>query len=156
MNEITLKDTYLKELSELRGVCGDEGAVRRFIREKVTPLCGEVFTDTMGNLYAHKKKEGAPVIALTAHMDEVGMLIKKIRDDGELEYDYAGLDPRVMPGRRVYVGRDAVPGVIGTKAIHLANERMQVSLPIVDAMYERLYNRQKAKPIIKSLTTKLQ
>ena len=47
-------------------------------------------------------------------------------------------------------------GYYGTKAIHLANQRMRVSLPIVDAMYEILYNRQKAKPIIKSLTTKLQ
>ena len=47
-------------------------------------------------------------------------------------------------------------GYYGTKAIHLANESMQVALPIVEAMYEILYNRQKAKPIIKSLTTKLQ
>ena len=47
-------------------------------------------------------------------------------------------------------------GYYGIKAIHMANERMCVSLPIVDAMYEILYNRQKAKPIIKSLTTKLQ
>ena len=47
-------------------------------------------------------------------------------------------------------------GYYGTKAIHMANERMRVALPIVDAMYEILYNRQKAKPIIKSLTTKLQ
>jgi glycerol-3-phosphate dehydrogenase (NAD(P)+) len=47
-------------------------------------------------------------------------------------------------------------GYYGTKAIHMANERMQVALPIVDAMYEILYNRQKAKTIIKSLTTKLQ
>ncbi len=47
-------------------------------------------------------------------------------------------------------------GYYGTKAIHLANQRMRVALPIVDAMYEILYNRQKAKPIIKSLTTKLQ
>ena len=106
LNEIALSDTFLKELSELHAVSGNEGAVRRFIREKVTPLCDEVFTDTMGNLYAHRKKEGAPVIALTAHMDEVGMMIRKIRDDGELEYDWAGLDPRVMPGRRVAVGKD--------------------------------------------------
>ena len=47
-------------------------------------------------------------------------------------------------------------GYFATKAIHLANERMQVAIPIVDAMYEILYNRQKAKPIIKSLTNKLQ
>ncbi|MBR4264217.1 MAG: NAD(P)H-dependent glycerol-3-phosphate dehydrogenase [Paludibacteraceae bacterium] len=47
-------------------------------------------------------------------------------------------------------------GYYATNAIHQANERMRVALPIVDAMYEILYNRQKAKPIIKSLTTKLQ
>ncbi len=47
-------------------------------------------------------------------------------------------------------------GYYGTKAIHMANERMQVYLPIVEAMYEILYNKQKAKPIIKSLTSKLQ
>lgn len=133
LNEITLKDTWLKELSELRGVSGDEGAVRRFIREKVTPLCDEVHTDTMGNLYARKKKEGAPVIALTAHMDEVGMMIKRIRDDGELEYTCRGLDPRVMPGRRVAVGRDAVPGVIGTKPIHLqSDEEYEAGVPHKD------------------------
>ncbi len=122
LSEITLNDTFLKELSELNGVSGDEGAVRRFIREKITPLCDEVFTDTMGNLYAHKKREGAPVVALTAHMDEVGMQIKKIRDDGELEYNQAGLDPRVMPGRRVVIGKDRIPGVIGSKAIHLQSD----------------------------------
>ena len=47
-------------------------------------------------------------------------------------------------------------GYYGTKAIYEANRRMKVALPIVDAMYEILYNRQKAKPIIKSLTSKLQ
>jgi glycerol-3-phosphate dehydrogenase (NAD(P)+) len=47
-------------------------------------------------------------------------------------------------------------GFYGTKAIYEANQRIKVSLPIVDAMYEILYNRQKAKLIIKSLTTKLQ
>jgi glycerol-3-phosphate dehydrogenase (NAD(P)+) len=47
-------------------------------------------------------------------------------------------------------------GYYGTKAIHEANKNINVDLPIVNAMYEILYNKQKAKPIIKSLTTKLQ
>ncbi|MBR6321511.1 MAG: M42 family peptidase, partial [Lachnospiraceae bacterium] len=133
LNDLTLNDTFLKELSELNAVSGDEGAVRRFIREKITPLCDEVFTDTMGNLYAHKKKEGAPVVALTAHMDEVGMMVKKIRDDGELEYEYAGLDARVMPGRRVVIGKAAVPGIIGAKAIHLqSDEEYESAIPHKD------------------------
>ena len=122
LNELKLSDTLLEELSNIPAVSGNEGGVRRFLKEKLAPFCGEVKTDTMGNLYFHKPREGAPVIALTAHMDEVGMLIWKIRDDGELEYDYSGLDCRVMPGRRVSIGKDGVPGVIGTKPIHLQSE----------------------------------
>ncbi len=122
LNELALRDTLLPELSDLRAVSGNEGPVRRFLKEKLAAYCGEVKTDTMGSLYMHKRKEGAPVIALTAHMDEVGMLISKIRDDGELEYQPAGLDCRVMPGRRVLIGADGIPGVIGTKPIHLQSE----------------------------------
>ena len=112
----------LSALSNLCGVSGDEGAVRRYIKERVTPLADEVFTDTMGNLYAHKRPHAeaadpAPVVAICAHMDEVGMLIYKILDNGELKYDYAGLDPRIMPGRRVYVGHDRVCGVIDRRGI---------------------------------------
>ena len=47
-------------------------------------------------------------------------------------------------------------GYYGTQAIHKTNERIQVAIPIVEAMYEILFNRQKAKPIIKALTNKLQ
>ena len=133
LNELKLNDTCLAELSNLPGVSGDEGAVRRYIKEKLAPVCDEIIVDTMGNLFAHKKKEGRPIVALTAHMDEVGMLITKIRDDGELEYDHAGLDCRVMPGRRVRVGKDGVPGVIGTKPIHLqSDEDYESSVPHKD------------------------
>lgn len=47
-------------------------------------------------------------------------------------------------------------GYYGTRAIHIANERMQVSLPIVDAMYDILYNRRSPITVIRELTTKLQ
>lgn len=122
LNELELYSTLLPELSDIPGVSGNEGRVRNFLKEKLAPYCSETFTDTMGNLYLHKKKDGLPVVALTAHMDEVGLLIKKIRDDGELEYSPAGLDCRIMPGRRVSIGKDGVPGVIGTKPIHLQSE----------------------------------
>lgn len=47
-------------------------------------------------------------------------------------------------------------GYYGTRAIHIANERMQVSLPIVDAMYDILYNRKSPTIVIRQLTEKLQ
>lgn len=47
-------------------------------------------------------------------------------------------------------------GYYGTYCIHQANERLKVQMPIVDAMYEILYERKRPKRIIEELTTKLQ
>ncbi len=111
----------LKVLSELYGVSGDERRVRKYIREQVEPMCDEVYTDNMGNLYAHKKGNGKRVM-VCAHMDEVGMIVTGILDNGLLAFSAAGLDSRAIISKRVAVGKDDVPGVIGSKAIHLQSE----------------------------------
>jgi len=107
----------LERLSNALGVSGHEGAVRSLIREAASPF-GETFTDTMGNLYAHKAGKG-PKIMVCAHMDEVGMLVKGVHESGVLAYDSAGIDARALVSKRVAVGPDRIPGVIGAKAIHL-------------------------------------
>ena len=47
-------------------------------------------------------------------------------------------------------------GYYGTKAIWLANQDVQVDLPIVEAVYQILYNRKSPKNTIKELTKKFQ
>ena len=86
----------LKELTEINGVSGDEGQVRRYIKNIVSQYADEVWTDAMGNLYAHKKGAKRRIMAC-AHMDEVGMMVRGIRDDGLIAYSAAGIDPRVVP-----------------------------------------------------------
>ena len=82
---------------------GQEEALR-YIRDK---YFDEMRREPAGSyvFVRHAKKPGYPRIMFDAHMDEVGMLITKIRDDGELEYQPAGVDCRVMPGRRLAVGK---------------------------------------------------
>ena len=64
----------LEELSNINGVSGDEGKVRRYIKEAIKDIPNvQMRTDTMGNLIVHKKGQG-PKVMLAAHMDEVGML----------------------------------------------------------------------------------
>ena len=110
----------LKDLTALRGVAGNEKAVRDFIIEKASPLA-EVRVDRMGNVFAYKKgKDSSRHVMLAAHMDEVGMIVTEINDKGFLSYGCCGgIDPRVVVSKRVLVGEKAVPGVIGAKAIHL-------------------------------------
>lgn len=112
----------LKELCALRGPSGNERAVRDYIIEKAAPLADSVTVDRMGNVIAFKKgtdPNGRHVL-LDAHMDEVGMIVQGINDNGLISYlTVGGIDPRVVVSKRVRVGEDAVPGVIGAKAIHL-------------------------------------
>ena len=108
----------LMALSDLNGVSGNEGAVRAYLKPLLTPYADEVFTDPVGNLYAHKKGSG-PRVMLLAHMDEVGMIARGVTEKGTVGIDACGIDPRVLVSKRVVIGPKEVPGVIGAKAIHL-------------------------------------
>lgn len=111
----------LKRLCALPGVSGREGPVRAFLKGELAPFHLETFTDPLGSLYARRPGPG-PRILLTAHMDEAGMVISGIREDGTLAYSQAGMDSRILAGKRVRIGPKALPGVIGCKAIHLQKE----------------------------------
>ncbi|WP_018248493.1 M42 family metallopeptidase [Orenia marismortui] len=117
----------LKKLSEAIGVSGRESEVRNIIREELVNYVDEIKTDTLGNLIVYKKgKKQGPKMMLAAHMDEIGLMITDITDDGLLSFKpVGGIDKRVLVSKRVLVGDDKIPGVIGAKAIHLQkpNER---------------------------------
>ncbi len=108
----------LEELTNIYGVSGDEGRVRRYIKTVLDGMGLKHKTDAMGNLIVHKQGAGRRVM-VCAHMDEVGMVARGVLDNGLIAYEQVGLDPRVVISKRVVVGPDDVPGVIGAKAIHL-------------------------------------
>ncbi|MDR2505520.1 MAG: M42 family metallopeptidase [Oscillospiraceae bacterium] len=113
----------LKKLLEARGVSGDEGEIRKLIREEAEKRGAKVEFDALGNVIASKEKEGKKRVLLDAHMDEVGFLITGATGDGCLKYQpVGGIDTRVLVGRRVLVGKEKLPGVIGITPIHLASE----------------------------------
>lgn len=112
----------LEKLSNLPGVSGDEGAVREAIIEQLQGYPLEWRTDTMGNLLVRKNGSSSPSrrIMLAAHMDEVGLIIVSIEKSGHLKFkSVGGIDSRVLVSKRVRVGPQGIPGVIGAKAIHL-------------------------------------
>lgn len=67
-------------------------------------------------------------------MDEVGVIIKKITDDGMLKFGFVGgVDPRVVIGRPVRFGD--VQGVIGIKAVHLTTAAERRTMPKTKDLY---------------------
>jgi putative aminopeptidase FrvX len=121
----------LKELVMVPGVSGNEDAVRELIAKKVGKRASTT-TDHMGNFVA-TLGTGEPHIAFVAHMDEVGMLVTNILDDGTLKFKkVGGIDDRTLPGRMVtiHAQKGDVDGVIGIKAPHLTidkDEAMKVT-----------------------------
>lgn len=128
----------LFELCRLNGVSGNEDRVRDYIREKAAPYADSMRTDALGNLIVFKKgkKSTGNKVLIAAHMDEVGLIITKVTDDGFLKFDFVGgVDRRVTIGKHVVVGENNVPGVIGLKAIHLVKRDEMKKAPKTESLY---------------------
>ncbi|NPV52958.1 MAG: M42 family metallopeptidase [Firmicutes bacterium] len=117
----------LARLTEAAGVSGQEGEIRNVVRDEIKGKCDEVRTDAFGNLIAFKRglRDG-PRVMLAAHMDEVGLMVTYIEKSGMLRFQKIGsIDDRVLVSKAVLIGKDRVPGVIGSKPIHLQEKDEQ-------------------------------
>ena len=99
------------------------------MRAKITKYVAEIVEDPYGNMIARKGKPHKPRILLAAHMDEVGFMITGIEKSGRLRFHAIGMMPAVLMAKRVLIGKDKVPGVIGHKPIHLAKQEEMKKLP---------------------------
>jgi len=122
---------FLKRLLDTPGPSGFESAPARLWRDEARAFA-EVSNDVAGNSLAVVNPNGAPTIMLAGHIDEIGLIITYIDDDG---YCYiagiGGWDPQVLVGQRIRImGRNGdVFGVIGKKPIHVikAEDRKKAS-----------------------------
>ena len=98
----------LKELSEAMGVSGDESAVRKIVLNAIDGHAENIHIDSLGSVTAIKPGTGGssnPRIMLSAHMDEIGFMVRGVDSDGLLRFsNIGGIDPRILPGLRVKVG----------------------------------------------------
>ncbi len=111
-------------LSDLTAICGVTGAEERVadaVERYFGRFTGNVRRDALGNVVGVLGSRG-PTLLVCAHMDEVGMLVTKIEDDGLLRLCAAGgVDARVLPGHEVHVhGKKTLPAVVGATPPHLA------------------------------------
>ena len=132
-----MTEKRLQELCALDGVSGREEAVCAYILNdlKNSPAPKEVTVDAMGNVLVHLigQKQGNQRLQLDAHMDEVGVLITHIDNDGFLSFEpVGGIDKQVLYGHRVRIGQQ--PGVIGGKAVHQCRPDEKTVVPGVDTM----------------------
>lgn len=113
----------LSKMTVAPGVTGNEVAVSDIVRGYYKAYTDDIFIDNMGNTYGRIGDHG-PTLMVMAHMDEVGMMVTKVEDNGMLRLrSVAGVDPRVLPGSEVRVmGREVIPAVVGALPPHLQKD----------------------------------
>ena len=128
---------YLEKLCLIDGTSGREDKVREYILSEIHGKC-EYSVDPMGNILAFKRgnKRADNKVMISAHMDEVALMITYICDNGWLKFtNIGGLDSRVVCGRAVTVGDKCVTGIVGNKAVHLTEGNEALRVPKIDKMY---------------------
>lgn len=128
---------YLQELCALPGISGREAPVRAYIKEKLaaSPVPMTVTADPLGNLIVALRGQERPPLSVVfaAHMDEVGLIVTGVTEDGFLRFaTVGGIADTVLFGRRVTV--NGHPGVIGGKAVHQCEKEEKNTVPRADGL----------------------
>src|SRR5690554_1356356 len=123
----------LKKLTGVTAPSGNEEEIRAAIAEEIREYCNELQTDRLGNLIAIKKGGGAK-IQFAAHMDEIGVIVTYIDDQGFLRFsNVGGLSPFLLVGERVRFTNGAM-GVFGREKMEkpsdLTIEKMYIDLGV--------------------------
>src|SRR5918992_879942 len=123
----------LRALLTAPGPSGYEQAPAAVFREAAAAFGAEITHDTVGSTVARVKGTGdGPLVAVVGHIDEIGLIVHHIDDDGFLWFTgVGGWDPVILVGQRVEVAtRDGrIPGVVGKKPIHLIKDEERKKVP---------------------------
>ncbi len=113
----------LKELTDAKGIPGNEREARDVMRKYIEPYADEMLMDNIGSLIAKKTgKEGGPKVMVAGHLDEVGFMVTQIDDKGFLRFQtVGGWWSQVMLAQRVTIQtrKGDITGVVGSKPPHI-------------------------------------
>ncbi|MGQ9759595.1 MAG: M42 family metallopeptidase [Candidatus Methanomethylicaceae archaeon] len=127
----------LEKVSGAPGVSGFEYGITEILKKELQGSVDKIKEDRFGNLYVYKGK-GSKTLMITAHTDEIGLIVKHIDERGFIRFaKVGGITDHVLLGQRVYVhGKyKRLSGTIGCKAIHLMKEDERKQLVPYDKMF---------------------
>ncbi|MEM5797615.1 MAG: M28 family peptidase [Candidatus Aenigmatarchaeota archaeon] len=124
----------LEKLINAYGVSGNESEVRELIKNEISKYVDKTYVDKFGNLIAYKKGK-APRVMLAAHMDEIGLMVKRINEKGKIVFStIGGIEVPSLIGQKVAIqGKTQVIGVITSDQLASGDEIKE--LPKVTDLY---------------------
>lgn len=129
----------LRNLTEAPGVSGYESPIRKIISDYLSPYASEIQTDNLGSLIASRKGDREePKIMLVSHMDEVGLMVTKITDEGFIKFQKLGAwwDPVLLDQKvQILTSSNKITGVIGAKAPHILTPEEKKQPITINSMF---------------------
>ena len=128
---------FLMELLAMRGVSGYEADPAALVEKMFRQTMGNASVDEFFNVTAVYGK-GSPRIYVSAHVDEIGLMVTSVEDDGFLGFcSVGGVDPRVLMAQEVVVNTEGgmLFGVIGAKPPHVLSPEDVKKAPKMDELY---------------------
>jgi len=145
---------FLKALSDGSTVSGYEYRINDTIMYAFKKYTDETIIDDLGNIISLKKSKANVSnmkIMLAAHMDEIGLMVKYIEDNGFIRFtNIGGIDPRTILGQEVIVhGKKDLFGVIGSKPPHLQEaSELNKAIKIEDMIIDLGYSKEQLEGIV--------
>jgi endoglucanase len=124
--------SLIKKLVETTGPSGNENQIRALIRSEVEKFGDELSVDALGNLIVRKGQQqpGGKKVMLSAHMDEIGVIVTHIDDNGFVRFSaIGGVNPVYCVGGRVRFSNGSA-GLIGVE-----KEFQREKVPTLDNLF---------------------
>ena len=132
----------LKEITAVSALSGHEDRMIRYLVDKLKNYTDDIVVDYSGNITAGFKgtKNPEQKLLMFSHMDEVGMLVRKISDDGYLFFErLGGPSEKTLRSQIVdvysYDEKTCYKGVVGTKSHHYTGDSEKLSVPNKHELY---------------------
>jgi len=123
---------FLVDLLNARSPTGHEYEAQAVVDHYVEKEVDAYRKDTMGNRFATVNPEGDPSVLFAGHIDELGLIVTYINEQGFVYFDtLGGHDKSMISGRRVSIltSKGVVKGVTGKRAIHLMTPEDRKKVP---------------------------
>lgn len=132
----------LKHLTSIPALSCLEDHMIREMRQRLEPFANALHVDRIGNLTAtfNGRSEDEPTMLVFAHMDELGLMVSRVEENGFLRFErIGGVPEKTLRGQFVDVfttdGQSHLTGFIGTHAHHLTPSEAKFSVPNISEMY---------------------
>ncbi|MFA4965481.1 MAG: M20/M25/M40 family metallo-hydrolase [Thermoleophilia bacterium] len=127
----------LRDLCAAPAPTGFEAPVQEIVRRRLSGVT-EPQGDPLGNVWADVAPEGAPHVVVTAHADQIGLIVTYVDENGYVSFDrIGGLDAQLLPGRNfvVQTAKGPVDGIVGRKPSHKMTPKERAKAPDISELW---------------------